>query len=1082
MQFKFVNPRADKNQYQKLKNFASWVCFASVLFFASPLKAQIFLPNFNNQLFQSGFNEIEGLRFSNSGQIYAWEKAGIVWVIDTNGTKLAAPLIDISEEVGNWRDHGLNGFALDPGFLTNGYFYLFYTVDRHYLMHYGTGSYNSLVNEYYNATIARVTRYTANPATNFTTVIPNSRLILIGENKKTGIPVLHESHSGGQLLFSPDGSLLVSTGDGASYAFVDSGGGATYWQQALMDTIIRDKENVGAYRSQIIDCLNGKVLRIDPATGNGLPSNPYYDPANPRAAKSRVWDLGLRNPFRMTIRPGTGSTDITEGDPGVLYIGDVGWNTWEDMNVSTGPDINFGWPCFEGLTPTVGYSNPTIVNKDAPNPMYGGSCNKQFFRFSDLLIQATLAPSFPNPCNASVQVPANVPHWVHTRPVIDWSHNQALTRTGIYSGNNAAEISIGNVQSPVKGFDFIGSASVGGVWYEGTKYPYEFQNTYFHADYSQGWIINVKFHPDNTADSVKFFAAPSVPVVDVAYNPKDEWLYYIKYPSDIYKIVYTVSVNNPPKAIASKDTSYGMKPLTVHFTGSNSNDPENFPLTYLWNFGDGTATSNAANPIHIFNPSTNSPVAYTVKLKVTDNIGQSDSTTLTVYINDSPPQVHITSFADSSLYSMSHYTYLPLQANVFDAESSDHFLNYTWQTFLHHNFHEHPESMDTNRITTTVISPVGCDNNTYYYRIVLTVTDPVGLSTTVQQVLFPACNPPVPNFSADVTSGCPSQTISFTDLSTNLPDSWLWTFSGGNPSSSTLQNPSVTYSAGGTFNVSLSATSTQGSNLITKTGYIKINPKPQATISPAGSDSLCSLTPVLLTANSGTSLIYQWKKGGIALPGATSLTYNATTGGSYAVIVTRTTTGCSKTSVATKVVYRVVPSTITANGPLTFCAGDSVVLSVTNGAYFYQWVKNNVNISGATHYNYTAKTNGTYKVLVTDAYGCTKLSAGTKVTVNCRNNEMGETVNETKDFDISISPNPVHETAMLTIVNTTAVSVNAEVFDALGKNVFSITKNKTLEAGDHEISFDVTALSPGIYFLKVSNENKSVSKKLIIDF
>ncbi len=129
--------------------------------------------------------------------------------------------------------------------------------------------------------------------------------------------------------------------------------------------------------------------------------------------------------------------------------------------------------------------------KMLPIPLFGGSCTQQFFKFNDLLKQANLSPSFPNPCNASQQIPASIPHWVHTRPVIDWSHNQALTRTGIYNGNNAAEISIGNNQSPVKGYDFIGYASVGGAWYEGTKYPFEFQNSYFHGDYAQGWILKL---------------------------------------------------------------------------------------------------------------------------------------------------------------------------------------------------------------------------------------------------------------------------------------------------------------------------------------------------------------------------------------------------------------------------------------------------------------------------------------------------------------------------------------------------------------------------------------------------------------
>ena len=53
---------------------------------------------------------------------------------------------------------------------------------------------------------------------------------------------------------------------------MDSGGAVTasYAPQAIADGILRPKEDVGAFRAQLVDCLNGKILRIDPATGNGI--------------------------------------------------------------------------------------------------------------------------------------------------------------------------------------------------------------------------------------------------------------------------------------------------------------------------------------------------------------------------------------------------------------------------------------------------------------------------------------------------------------------------------------------------------------------------------------------------------------------------------------------------------------------------------------------------------------------------------------------------------------------------------------------------------------------------------------------
>src|SRR5207247_2094265 len=113
------------------------------------------------------------------GRAYVWERTGKVWIVE-NGVKLAQPLIDITEEVGSWGDHGLMGFALDPAFQTNGYIYLFYIVDRHYLLYYGTPSYDPNANEYNNATIGRITRYTAKASDGFHSVDLASRKILVG--------------------------------------------------------------------------------------------------------------------------------------------------------------------------------------------------------------------------------------------------------------------------------------------------------------------------------------------------------------------------------------------------------------------------------------------------------------------------------------------------------------------------------------------------------------------------------------------------------------------------------------------------------------------------------------------------------------------------------------------------------------------------------------------------------------------------------------------------------------------------------------------------------------------------------------
>ena len=81
---------------------------------------------------------------------------------------------------------------------------------------------------------------------------------------------------------------------------------------------------------------------------------------------------------------------------------------------------------------------------------------------------------------------------------------------------------------------------------------------------------------------------------------------------------------------------------------------------------------------------------------------------------------------------------------------------------------------------------------------------------------------PVVDFSASTTGPTAGDSVTFTDLSTNTPTSWQWEFPGGTPTGSTSQNPTVTYSATGSYNVSLSAGNTGGTGSLTKTNYITV--------------------------------------------------------------------------------------------------------------------------------------------------------------------------------------------------------------------------------------------------------------------
>ena len=351
----------------------------------------------------------------------------------------------------------------------------------------------------------------------------------------------------------------------------------------------------------------GKLLRIDPATGNGLPSNPYYDAANPRSARSRVWALGMRNPYRMSLRPNTGSHFPPDGNPGVLYIGNLGWNTWEWLNVITGPRQNVGWPLFEGLDVLGGDGyDGNVANQDAPNPLYPGAGCSQYFSFRQLLHEDTLNPAgqppFANPCDASQRIPSSIPQFLHTRPVLDWNHASAITRTPTYGGSGQAQTAnVGAPGSPVSGTPFAGNCGIGGTWYTGTNFPAAYQNRYYFADWAQGFIKTLTFDANDKPVALGDFASNAGAIVNIVQHPIDGSLYYITYNftgAEIDQLTYTG--NRTPIAVASADRYYGPTPLAVQLSSSGSSDPDGQPITYSWNFGDGSPVSTQANPAHTF--------------------------------------------------------------------------------------------------------------------------------------------------------------------------------------------------------------------------------------------------------------------------------------------------------------------------------------------------------------------------------------------------------------------------------------------------------------------------------------------------
>ena len=725
-----------------------------VLFAYRGAYAQSDLPaGFYQSTFATGFEEPLGMVFDDSGRMYLWEKRGLVWIVDTAGQRRPEPLIDLREEIANWNDHGLNGFCLDRDFLNNGYFYLLYAVDPHHARYFGTPDYHpdSTISDV--PTFGRVVRYRADPSREWATTLPESRTVLLGATPADGIPLLYKFHGLGTLLQGEDGTLLISTGDGTPNTSNMTGSDPEdAWIAAALESgLITLDQDVGSYRSQYLGSLNGKVLRLDPASGAGLPSNPFYVADEPRSARSRTWALGLRNPYRMSLQPHTGSHYAAAGRPGTLFIGDVGNAGWEECNIAAEGGANFGWPVYEGPKENWSFtSQPDVPNPLAPNPLFAaGECEQAYFGFREILFP--LRPHSPpppvNPCNPSLPIDAPGQRFV-TPPALSWNNSQwnNPTRTAVQGFDERGHPQPRFLaEAGIEGEPFAGYSSLAGVFLRSDRWPAAYRGAYLHYDFS-GWIQRFDFDSAYRVVAVAPFHRDPGRLIHLAENPVTGKLYFLKLSPYVYEIAF--GGNPAPEAAFTADRYYGPGPLTVHFDARASSDQNHSAasLAYSWDFGDGqTAAGDTVS--HTFFAPTDQVVSFPVRLRVSDPEGATTTAERTVSLNNTPPQAQITSFRDGDRYPMDKSQPLRLRAAVGDAEHAASELSYAWQLFTHHNEHFHPEPELTEPAPYVLISPLGCDGETYAYRIGLRVTDPAGLSTYTEQWLYPDCGKPFPDWS-----------------------------------------------------------------------------------------------------------------------------------------------------------------------------------------------------------------------------------------------------------------------------------------------------------------------------------------------
>lgn len=319
-----------------MKTFQTFLIFYCLSFFgfSQTLELQSFGPSFSNHV-----------EITNAGdnRLFIVEKAGVIKILNADGTVNPTPFLNISSLVGSGGERGLLGLAFAPDYATTGRFYVNYTDNT------STDTPNTI--------IARYT-VSANPDVANTT---ETRLLTISQP--------FSNHNGGKLAFGTDNLLYIATGDGGSGG--DPGD-----------------------RAQNTSSLLGKLLRIDVSGSSySIPSsNPFSSSANgPNDPRPEIYAIGLRNPWKFSF-------DKSNAD---LWIADVGQNAYEEINQVTGsgtPGDNYGWRCYEGnnhVYDASGDCPASFSNTIAPVAEYahvGSGCSGSIT--GGYVYRGTMFPSF----------------------------------------------------------------------------------------------------------------------------------------------------------------------------------------------------------------------------------------------------------------------------------------------------------------------------------------------------------------------------------------------------------------------------------------------------------------------------------------------------------------------------------------------------------------------------------------------------------------------------------------------------------------------------------------------------------------
>jgi len=352
--------------------------------------------------------------------------------------------------------------------------------------------------------------------------------------------------------------------------------------------------------------------------------------------------------------------------------------------------------------------------------------------------------------------------------------------------------------------------------------------------------------------------------------------------------------------------------------------------------------------------------------------------------------------------------------------------------------------------------------------------------------------PPAPNFSVNKQTICPNTTVFFTDLTYGNPTSWQWTFSGGSPSTSTLTNPSVTYSVPGVYPVTLSVTNLNGTSVITQTAYINVF---NSLILPVAESFAGVYPPNNWTLFDDTQDQVVWQKsntvGGYSASNESAFfdNYNFAELGKRDAIITQNynLTGVLNPKLYFDVAYARYDNVnydSLAVGISTNCgqtyniayvkSGTVLATAPDNTGFFIptatQWRTDTINLNayiGQPEVMITFQNRGNYgNVLYLDNINLNASLITTPV----------PSITSEEFSGFNVYPNPANEKINI-VFNSQLENVKSVVIrDNLGRVVYENDHLNSL----NEQTIDVSKFSKGLYFISVESNKKTFTKKVIL--